>query len=843
LGRPLLVVALLAGVASPGSSPVGAQVAPRDETFAQASRRALAEGRVADAQALAKARPAGDADAAAVLARIAQRTGDYDRALHLLQPAAAAHPASDAALELGLLQQYLGHRDEAQRTLGGVLNGAGRGGDVEGLYRAAQAGHALRRAYDANAIFQAVTGASQDPAIEQAWGRLFLDTYNRAEALKSFKTVLERDPRWAPALLGIAETLADENAEAAADAATKAIAIDPQLAGAYLALARMDLDNTKFDSARERVQQVLAFNPNSLEAQALLAGIAFVRDGRAAFDAEAAKALAINPKYGEVYRVAAEIAARNYRFDDAVALTREAVALDPENSRAYADLGLHLLRTGDEAEARKALDRSVEQAGLFDLVTKNLLDLLDKLDTFQVVTDGDLTFKFAPEEAPVLRQYAIPLAHEALRALSAKYEFTPQGPLLVEIFPQHDDFAVRTLGLPGMLGALGACFGRVVTLDSPHAREPGTFSWQATLWHELTHVITLQMSNQRVPRWLTEGLSVYEEAQARPQWGRDMEVSFAIALERGQVLKLRDLNSGFTKAETIGLAYYEASLLADHIVRTHGQEAIGKLLRTYGQGVEGDEAIQQGLGVSIDELQASFDRALDDRFGAMRAALRAGLANQARPGGDDVATLKLEASRQPGSYQAQLALGQALAEAGDAAAYEPLEKAAALIPVAAGESSPHAVMGALAEKLGDSARAIREYRELLANDHTAVAPARRLAALAEKAGDRDALLLAYTRVVELDPFDPAAHVGLGRLALQQQDAATAIREFTAAIASGAADRAAAHCDLGEAYLLGGRAADAKKEALAALEIAPSFERAQDLLLKTVDAKGAVEGGR
>ena len=96
-----------------------------------------------------------------------------------------------------------------------------------------------------------------------------------------------------------------------------------------------------------------------------------------------------------------------------------------------------------------------------------------------------------------------------------------RGPILIEIFPKHDDFAVRNVGLPGMIGALGACFGRVVTMDSPQARPPGEFQWEATLWHELAHVITLQMSNQRVPRWLTEGISVYEEKRARPEWGRE----------------------------------------------------------------------------------------------------------------------------------------------------------------------------------------------------------------------------------------------------------------------------------------------------------------------------------
>ena len=110
-----------------------------------------------------------------------------------------------------------------------------------------------------------------------------------------------------------------------------------------------------------------------------------------------------------------------------------------------------------------------------------------------------------------------------------------------------------------MIGALGACFGRVVTMDSPRARPPGEFQWEATLWHELAHVITLQMSNQRVPRWLTEGISVYEEKRARPEWGREMDVAFAARSTRGETMKLRDLNAAFNDPKLISLAYFQAS--------------------------------------------------------------------------------------------------------------------------------------------------------------------------------------------------------------------------------------------------------------------------------------------
>jgi tetratricopeptide (TPR) repeat protein len=330
-----------------------------------------------------------------------------------------------------------------------------------------------------------------------------------------------------------------------------------------------------------------------------------------------------------------------------------------------------------------------------------------------------------------------------------------------------------------------------------------------------------------------------------------MEIPFAMALERGKTLKLADLNSGFTRPDTIALAYFEASLLVDHVVRTYGDAKLQALVRSYGQGLEGDAAIEKTIGVTVPDLQGSFDKALDARFGPLRAALRAIPGSTgppapgeggARPAKLDVAAMRAAAAEHPGSYEAQLAYGEALAAAGDRAAFEPLERAAALVAAATGDDSPHALMARLAEQLGDSARAMSEYRAMIAQDHTTVEAARRLAALAEKASAPQALLLAYDRIVAIDPFDPLAHSGLGRLALKSNQPDTAVREFKAALAIGPSDKASAHCDLAEAYLLANRPAEAKVEALAALEIAPSFDRAQDLLLRSIKGSGAA-GGR
>ncbi len=463
---------------------------------------------------------------------------------------------------------------------------------------------------------------------------------------------------------------------------------------------------------------------------------------------------------------------------------------------------------------------------------------MDGLEKFVTVKDGDLVLRMRADEAPVLQEYVIPLARHALSTLAARYEFTPKGPILIEVFPKHDDFAVRNVGLPGMIGALGACFGRVVTMDSPKARPPGEFQWEATLWHELAHVITLQMSNQRVPRWLTEGISVYEEKKARPEWGREMDVTFAGMLNRGETLKLHDLNAAFQDPKTILLAYYQASLLVDHIMTVYGQEGLNKLLRTYGQGLDTNAALKAALDTDLDQLQTGFDQAIEKQFGAMRRAM-AGPEGARRSAEDAARRAEDAGGENPGSYPVQMALGSAMRKAGQTdEAMQAFERAAALVPAAGGRDSPHDQLAAMALEKKERPRAIAELTALVAVDFNNVDAARQLAGLLRESGVEDAATLrpVYERIAAIDPFDADAHTILGRFAMQRTEPDEASREFRAVIALGPVDRAAAYTDLAESYFNAGKRAEAKKQTMAALEIAPSYERAQGLLLKLVETR-------
>jgi tetratricopeptide (TPR) repeat protein len=193
--------------------------------------------------------------------------------------------------------------------------------------------------------------------------------------------------------------------------------------------------------------------------------------------------------------------------------------------------------------------------------------------------------------------------------------------------------------------------------------------------------------------------------------------------------------------------------------------------------------------------------------------------------------IKLIATAHPESVAVHMALGDALAAANQPdAAIAAFEKSNELVPGIRGEDSPLASIAAIALKKGDKARAASALEALIAYDHTAVAAARQLVTLIDPK-DTARMQAALKRIVSVDPFDGQAHSALGRVAFNNGDTAEAIKLYRVALAAKPLDKAGAHADLAEALLEAGQKDEAKKEVLEALLIAPTFSRAQDLLLK------------
>src|SRR5262245_6991424 len=155
-----------------------AQVARRASQPFQDAVRAINEGRFDEVAVITDKLDASDPDVAALRARALIARGRYADAESLLRPVASRAATSEAALQLGLLQQLL-RKSDAASILQRVADAAGAGSDPQTVARSARALRALGQRRDANDFYRvAASRMPNDVAINTAWGELFLETYN-----------------------------------------------------------------------------------------------------------------------------------------------------------------------------------------------------------------------------------------------------------------------------------------------------------------------------------------------------------------------------------------------------------------------------------------------------------------------------------------------------------------------------------------------------------------------------------------------------------------------------------------------------------------------------------------
>lgn len=661
-------------------------------------------------------------------------------------------------------------------------------------------------------------------------GELFLEKYQSGEAEAAFAEVIAVNPNHPRALLGMARRAHFDGSPEARRLAQRSLEVNPNLYEARVFLAGLLIEIEDYGGAVDEAEKALEVNPASLEALAVLAAAKYLQGDVAGFQVVERRVLRLNPRYAGLYTTLAEAAARVRLYEQAAGFGRRALELDPKSWRGYALLGINQLRVGEIEQGRRNLEVAFE-GDPYDVWTKNTLDLMDDLARFDRARTDRFVFAIDRRESALLSIYMGQLAEDAYDRLASLYGYRPPTPIQVEVYPSHADFSVRTIGLVG-LGALGVSFGPVIAMDSPSARETGDFNWGSTFWHELAHTFHLGMTGHRVPRWFSEGLAVYEERRARPGWGDDVTPSFLMAHLEGRLLPVDELNNGFARPaypEQLIHSYYEASLVLEYIEEQFGSGALVRMLTGYRDGLTTSEVFESVLETGVKEFSERFFQHLEDRFAGPLAALRPMERESGHPSREDV---ERRAQSDPGDFLAQLGLGHALFEEGkldEAVGY--LERAKALFPEYAGAGNPYWYLALIHKRRGRLDRAASELAALTdinARDYDAHME---LAGILGSLGDTAGAASILERAIYIEPFDMDLHSQLAVLYAELGDWDKAIRERKAVLALDPVDRADALYQLACTYFESGDLAAARHTVLQALEDAPSFERALDLLLK------------
>ena len=246
-------------------------------------------------------------------------------------------------------------------------------------------------------------------------------------------------------------------------------------------------------------------------------------------------------------------------------------------------MGVNLMRIGKEDEARQQLEQCYN-AGYQSAETVNSLRLLDSYKDYVTFRTPTTILRLHKKEAALLHPYFQEQLDHALATYEKKYKYHLVRPVMLEVYPNHDDFAVRTVSLPGVGAFLGVTFPYSVSMDSPSGRKPGEFHWAATLWHELSHVYVGEITNQHVPRWFTEGISVYEESAASADWGDRLDHESIMAMKEKKLLPVAEIDRGFvhpTYPSQVIVSYYQAGKIVTFIVEKWGWDKILAMLHDF----------------------------------------------------------------------------------------------------------------------------------------------------------------------------------------------------------------------------------------------------------------------
>jgi tetratricopeptide (TPR) repeat protein len=659
---------------------------------------------------------------------------------------------------------------------------------------------------DANEQFRVVIAQFPKNADYRVrWGRLFLERFVKEEAAKLFQEALEIDKNNANAQLGLALVAAEGFGAKAVDFAKKAAELDPKLVEARELLAYLALEDNDEERAEKEADSAIAISGEALDALAIRATIDWLHDKTTTHWMD--RVLKVNPVYGEAYSTAGHFFVMNRRYEEGIRFYRKALELNPRLWEARSQLGVNLMRLGREGEARQQLEQCYE-AKYQSSETVNSLRLLDSYKKFQMYETNNTILRLDKKEAALLRPYVEAELKRAIATYEKKYQLKLKGPVQLEVYPDHEDFAVRTMGMPG-LGALGVTFNTVVAMDSPSGRPPGTFHWASTLWHELSHVFVLEATNSRVPRWFTEGFAVYEETAAAPDWGDRLDPEAINAIKNKKLLPVAQLDRGFVRPSypaQVVVSYFQAGRICSYIAEKWGYSKLLDMMHAFGRLESTPDVIKNNLGMSPEDFDKQFLAWLDaqtkttvEHFDEWRKQLKTVVEDLRAKKYDDV-----------------IREGVAIRD---------------FYPDYVEPGSVYELMADAYIAKGDKASARKELEKYSQIGGRSSLLIERLATLQEEAGEPKKAAATLDRLNYIYPEDQKLHERLGDLWLAQNNLPGAIREYQAVLALGPLDRASAHFQLAKALRTANRMNEARDQVLLSLEAAPGYKPAQKLLLE------------
>jgi tetratricopeptide (TPR) repeat protein len=697
---------------------------------------------------------------------------------------------------------------------------------------------ALQQGADAKQVLDRLfeTARKADPKLREAYlasGELALEKHDFALAAKSFTEGLKYLPEDPDLHYGLARAYAPSDRAQMLASLEAALERNPQHLPSLLLLADHRIDAEDYAGARAMLEKVRTVNPWHPEAWAYEAVLANLEGNSAQEQAGRLNALRFWPTNPRVDHLIGRKLSQEYRFAEGATHQRAALQMDPDYLPAKAQLAQDLLRLGEEAEGWR-LAKDVLERDAYDITANNLVTLCETMAKFQTLSNEHFTVRMHPREAALCGSRVLELLERARTTLCPKYEMELAHPVLVELFAEQKDFAVRTFGLPEHHGYLGVCFGRVITANSPAARPGHPFNWESMLWHEFCHVVTLQVTRNKMPRWLSEGISVYEERQANPAWGERLTPRYREMLLSDDLTPVSKLSAAFLSPKSevhLQFAYYESSLAVQLLVEHFGREKLAAILRDLGDGMEINRALTKQIGplAQLEKDFAAYARQTAEQLAPGLDWKKPAFKVMLPEAGEVVQTAWTKAH--PTNFWVMTHQARQLMDQKQWAEAKPvLQRLVEFYPDFTGPESAYRLLAEAHRALGETNAEQQVLARFAERDGSSPDAYLRLMELASAAQDWPAVIQNAQRYLAVNPLVPAPYRFLAQAGEQTGQTRMTIDAYRALLQLDPPDPAHVHFHLAE-QLHRTHDPDARRHLLQALEEAPRYRAALRLLLE------------
>jgi tetratricopeptide (TPR) repeat protein len=295
---------------------------------------------------------------------------------------------------------------------------------------------------------------------------------------------------------------------------------------------------------------------------------------------------------------------------EALPYAQHAVAVDANSPDAIAMLGFVQFASDHTPEAIRAWKKSLALRP--DAVVSQYLARAERESSaesdFSQRESSHFNLHYEGKDTPET------FRRDLLTTLDSDYDdlvrdlgYSPRNNIAVTLYTQQAFFDVTRA--PSWSGAINDGKLRI-----PISGMQGvTPDLARVLKHELTHSFVSQMSSNRCPTWLNEGIAQIEEGKSSASNGHPLAQMFAGGSEIPfNVLEGSFLNFSSPQAT---VAYAESLAAAEYIRDAYGMSEIARILEMLSQGSSTEAALRATVHSDYRQLRDEMTRTLKEKYG------------------------------------------------------------------------------------------------------------------------------------------------------------------------------------------------------------------------------------